>query len=121
MPDFVKRLKLTLVLVAVFLASSANWIAGANSSDWRFWKMTDGLSESYTSFLSIDHDLRLTLTHGDVDAYTILDGYRTIRFPSPKERLSVYSGADGQLWTKSKTEWDYSRMANGWTTPFPRL
>jgi signal transduction histidine kinase/CheY-like chemotaxis protein/streptogramin lyase len=92
------RIRVWLALsLAMLLATAAS---GQDSSAWRFWDMSDGFGESFSSQAWMAADGRIGVKLGDVNEMCFLDGYRVAQAVMPRVGVRVYAGPGG-LWTLS--------------------
>ncbi|MCE5270119.1 hypothetical protein LLH00_02425 [bacterium] len=102
----VLRDRLTLVVLV-----SALCFAGEGQADdkilsnWRFFTSADGLTESWSRFISIGPSGRVWVAHGGIDSLSYLDGWPSAdgllvhKIPSPGRNLVVKESNSGQLWS----------------------
>jgi signal transduction histidine kinase len=87
--------------LVVSAAQAAGPATGAGAHEplrWRTFSTLDGLAESWIGDVTIGPSGRLYITHGDVAAMSVYDGYAFSRLPSPGSNLTVREARDGQLW-----------------------
>jgi signal transduction histidine kinase len=88
-----------LVLGAAFLAPpEASW--GQKASNWRTYKMADGLPESTCISVTLAPNGNVLVRHLNQNSISVLDGYRIKTLPAPDTgKGRVYESPGGQLWT----------------------
>ncbi|MCL5098111.1 MAG: ATP-binding protein [Candidatus Omnitrophica bacterium] len=70
------------------------------SSNWRIYKAADGLSESYSTAVTVSPQGHVWVRHGESDPISWLDGYEIHHLPSPGNgNFRVYESRTGQIWT----------------------
>ncbi len=76
---------------------AASWAQRA--SNWRAFKAADGLTESFTTSVTVSPRGNVWVRHFDVDTINWFDGYEVKSIPSPGVgNYRVYEGRAGQLW-----------------------
>ncbi len=93
------RKGLFLLLGAAFVAlAGTSW--GQKASNWRVYKVADGLPESACSSVTISPQGKVLTRHLSQPAISQLDGYTINVLPAPSGGNSrVYESPAGQLWT----------------------
>ena len=74
-------------------------VAAQQPPHWRFFTSSDGLRESWVLDVTPGSNGRWWITHGNVDALTVFDGYTIRQLPSPGATVTVREGPTGQLWS----------------------
>jgi len=98
------RLRLLVLLSVLCLAGLAQ-ADEKNLSNWRFFTSADGLTESWSRFISIGPSGRVWVAHGGIDSLSYLDGWPSAdgslvhKIPSPGRNLEVKESNSGQLWS----------------------
>jgi signal transduction histidine kinase len=87
----------TALIVAAMLSPSPS--AAQKPPHWRFFTSSDGLRESWVLDVTPGSNGRWWITHGNVDALTVFDGYTIRQLPSPGATVAVREGPTGQLWS----------------------
>lgn len=78
---------------------------GSTDSSWRYWKVTDGLSESYCHTVSIGYDGDVWVNHGPTGTISHLTGYyirnreSVFNLPSPGPYVKVVQDRIGNLFS----------------------
>src|SRR5512140_2325496 len=91
----VRRLVLALAAWACVLECRAQ-----PASNWRAFKLGDGLPESACISVTVSPQRKVLVRHLSVSSVTELDGYSATVIPSPEAGKSrVYQSPGGQLWT----------------------
>src|SRR5215203_6410206 len=85
------------LIAAVLLSTSDS--AAQEPPHWRFFTSSDGLRESWVLDVTPGSNGRWWITHGNVDALSVFDGYTIRQLPSPGATLAVREGPTGQLWS----------------------
>lgn len=86
---------LSMVLVAL---AGRSWAQKA--SNWRVYKLADGLPESASISVTISPQGKVLARHFNLPIITELDGYSVRTIPSPEiGKGRVYQSPGGQLWT----------------------
>jgi signal transduction histidine kinase len=86
-------------IIAAFIALAPAAFA-QRYSDWRIFRVEDGLSESACVSVTVSHNEKVLTRHIHSDSINELDGYAITSFPSPEiGRNRVYGSSAGQLWT----------------------
>lgn len=70
-----------------------------DSSKWRYWRVADGLAESYSRSLYFHPSGRLWVNHGIVNQSSYLDGYQIHKINSPGPYVPVIENSFGQIWS----------------------
>ena len=95
-PTVASRAFLIGAVVAVLAVNG--WAQKA--SNWRVYKLADGLPESGCISVSFSPQRKVLARHLSLPFVTILDGYTNAVFPAPEPGKSrVYQSPGGQLWT----------------------
>ena len=92
-------MKLHLLWVLVLLHAAA----ADPDANWRTWQASDGLRESFVAAVSVDPAGRVLARHGQVDAFTLLDGYAPRLLPSPRVGWKLYGTQQGAIWVLGPT------------------
>src|SRR5688572_25520393 len=93
--DFARRL--VLIAAALFVSAGLGW--GQQSSSWRFFRVSDGLPESFVTSVSISQRTNVWVKHFEVNAITSLSGYKTKTMPAPYSgQYRIHEGRAGQIW-----------------------
>ncbi len=71
--------------------------------EWRSWQVSDGLRESYTRAIHLDAHGRLIARHGQVAAFSLLDGYSLRVLPGPGVGVKLYGAENGDIWVLGAT------------------
>ncbi len=72
------------------------------NSNWRMFKATDGLRESFISAVTVSPKGNVWAKHGETDEISVYDGYSIRTLPSPgRNNYRVYESRAGQLWSVS--------------------
>jgi signal transduction histidine kinase len=80
----------------------SHWALGQGASNWRVYKVADGLPESTCISVTLGPHGKVMVRHLGVSSVTVLDGYEVTVVPGPASGNSngrVYEGAGGRLWT----------------------
>ena len=73
---------------------------GERVSNWRMFKASDGLAESYSTSVSMSRSGNVWVKHGDAAEISVYDGYRIQTMASPgRDFYRVYESRTGQLWS----------------------
>ena len=96
-----RTLAARLLAAATWLLGLATFASAQRPPSWRFWEVGDGLTESYSTSVSVDRAGNVWIQHGDVDTMSHLDGFVVHKLPSLSPRASqrVYGTGSGRLWT----------------------
>jgi signal transduction histidine kinase len=89
-----------LCLGAALLASAeAGW--GQKASNWRVYKLADGLPESACLAATVSAQDKILVRHLNLPLMSELDGYTIVTRPAPFEigKSRIYQSPGGQLWT----------------------
>ncbi|MDE3164375.1 MAG: hypothetical protein KGN36_01100, partial [Acidobacteriota bacterium] len=81
--------------------------SSADTTEWRFWTASDGLSESFIRSIAPGADGRLWVRHGSIDRMSVLDGYAVAHVPEPRvgqlqnwgTGARIYGTASGEAWS----------------------
>ena len=88
-----------LLLAAAVLALVENCL-GQRGSNWRIYKLADGLPESSCISVTVSPQGKILARHANTAILTELDGYTATSITSPENaRGRVYQSPGGQLWT----------------------
>ena len=96
---------LPLLLIAVLAYSSPGKANNDLPTNWRFFKTSDGLAESWSSYITIGPSGKVLISHGVINGLSWFDGQPTIggkylqNMKSPGDDLKVYESRSGQLWS----------------------
>ncbi|MBA4147965.1 MAG: hypothetical protein H0X66_07590 [Verrucomicrobia bacterium] len=86
-----------IILVLAFATAISAW--AQRSSDWRTFKVSDGLAESFVTSVSVGQRSNVWVKHFDADAVSHLNGYRTRTIPGPhRGAYRIHESRSGQLW-----------------------
>ena len=92
-------------LLLVLLAwgfSSPMLTSAQRASNWRVYRASDGLVESFTTAVTLSVRGNIWLQHGDAESLSLLDGYEVFSIPAPHPRQSrVLETPAGQVWAIS--------------------
>jgi signal transduction histidine kinase/CheY-like chemotaxis protein len=86
-------------LIAAGMLLTTSRSAAQQPPHWRFFTSSDGLRESWVLDVTPGSNGRWWITHGNVDALTVFDGYTIRQLPSPGATVAVREGPTGQLWS----------------------
>jgi hypothetical protein len=88
-----------LCLGAALLASAENgW--GQKASNWRVYKLADGLPESACFAATVSAQEKILVRHLNLPLVSELDGYKIIPRPAlENEKCRIYQSPGGQLWS----------------------
>jgi len=88
-----------LCLGAALLASAeVGW--GQKASNWRMYKLADGLPESACVAATVSAQEKVLVRHLNLPLVSELDGYQIIPRPAPETAKGrIYQSPGGQLWT----------------------
>ncbi len=89
-----------LFLLLLLILSSFQSLWAQQNMNWRFWRASDGLKESYTPFISFSENRNVWINHGDVREMSWYDGYKINRIKSPGSFLHVYEDVQGHIWAQ---------------------
>src|SRR5215472_18418117 len=88
-----------LLLGAAVISCTQNCF-GQRSSNWRVYKLADGLPESACISVTLSPQGKVLVRHLDFPSLTELDGYSAFSIPAPDiGKARVYQSPGGQLWT----------------------
>lgn len=96
--QFATRLAL-MALAAVLLAGGA-WPSGLDP-EWRTWRATDGLAETYAWPMAAAPNGSVLIGHGSVETMELFDGYTFQSQPQPEDPRQL-------VWSPSGAEWALS-------------
>jgi methyl-accepting chemotaxis protein len=96
LPTFHRPAALVLVLLA--LQAATGLFGQTADAGWRFWTAAHGLGESYTRGLNVDPEGRIWLTHGVVQAFSMLDGHQVRAYPYSLSGSVIQGGLGGEAW-----------------------
>ena len=90
----------TLLLLVLATPALAQW------TNWRFWRSSDGFTESFTRSVAAGADGRVVVRHGFVSSMSVLDGYAVHQVPEilggPIEdwgmKSRAYTAPNGDIW-----------------------
>ncbi|MCS7316306.1 MAG: response regulator [Bryobacterales bacterium] len=105
----------------LWLALVGGTLSRAQQAEWRSWQVYDGLRESYTPAISVDQAGRVLARHGQVDTFSVLDGYRVLSLPSPGVGSKLFGTAEGTIWVLGDTGLREFRDGRWWDHPVPSL
>src|SRR5437588_3820115 len=83
--------------MAMVVLGQASW--GQRASNWRAYRMADGLPESSCVAVAVAPNGKIVARHFTAGSLSELDGYSIIVQPTPPGRGRVYESPGGQLWT----------------------
>src|SRR5688572_3937712 len=107
---------LIVALVAFVLCGQPGF--AQRLSNWRLFKVSDGLAESSVSSVAIGQRTNVWLWHGESDRISAFDGYRIKHSKAPTSGNSrVYEGRIGQLWAPYSL--GLQEFKNGSWTAYP--
>ncbi len=115
----ITRKRCFLLLAAAFIALGPAARA-QRYSDWRVYRVSDGLPESACVSVTVGANGKVIVKHLDTDSISELDGYSVTSFSSPEPgRNRVYGSPGNQLWTYtseglnefSNTNWVFHPIA----------
>ncbi len=87
------------IAVVISLAAAPRLWA-ERSSNWRMFKTSDGLHDSYAASVSVSPRGNIWVKHGDADAISVFNGYKVQTMPSPgRDAYRIYESRTGQLWS----------------------
>jgi signal transduction histidine kinase/ligand-binding sensor domain-containing protein len=70
-----------------------------SSSNWRVFRATDGMADSYTTAVTLSPRGNIWVRHGEADKVTLWNGYIFSTIPAPdKNNYRIYESRSGQLW-----------------------
>jgi signal transduction histidine kinase/ligand-binding sensor domain-containing protein len=100
-------------LCLIWGAVSEGW--AQSSSNWRVFRATDGLADSYTTAVTLSPRGNIWVRHGEADQVTVWNGYNFSTMPAPdKNNYRIYESRSGQLWSlDSQGLWVHD--GNQWT------
>ncbi|MBN2288336.1 MAG: hypothetical protein JXQ83_03315, partial [Candidatus Glassbacteria bacterium] len=96
---------MSAVLLAVFLCPVRAEAGDDLAKNWRFFTASEGMGESWASFITVGPSGRVWVSHGGVNMLSWLDGWpgpdgKIIQtMPSPGNDLKVCESKSGQLWS----------------------
>lgn len=64
-----------LGIVLFFFSAAASRSQDDSPYVWRYWNVADGLRESYCASLTLDHNGRVWVNHGNTKTVSVLDGF----------------------------------------------
>ena len=96
----------TLLLLVLATPALAQW------TNWRFWRSSDGFTESFTRSVAAGADGRVVVRHGFVSSMSVLDGYAVHQVPEilggPIEdwgmKSRAYTAPNGEIWAVDRGE-----------------
>src|SRR5829696_7963394 len=88
-----------VALIAAGMLLATGQLAAQQPPHWRFFTSSDGLRESWVLDVTPGSNGRWWITHGNVDALSVFDGYTIRQLPSPGATVTVREGPTGQLWS----------------------
>jgi signal transduction histidine kinase len=92
-------------LTALAVAGTlSNWAFGQGSSNWRVYKVADGLPESTCISVTLGPHGKMLVRHLGVSSVSVLDGYGVTVIPGPEDGSNGrgYEGPGGRLWTVAR-------------------
>jgi signal transduction histidine kinase len=87
------------VLLGAALVTLPGPSLGQRATNWRVYKMADGLPESACASVTVSPQGRVLTRHLNAAAASELDGYTITMLPAPEGTRRVYESPGGQLWT----------------------
>ena len=66
---------------------------------WRYWTISDGLEESWSTSISIGPSGKIWINHGDVDHCSCLEGYQIVKYPIPSPNVKIKESHKNTLWS----------------------
>ena len=96
--DLMKAVRwLAVSAILVFLSPNT---PAEQSSNFRIFRVSDGLKESYVSAVTLSPRGNVWMKHGDVNEVSVFDGYSIHTFVSPgTNSFAIYESLTGQLWS----------------------
>src|SRR4051812_19838627 len=114
-----KYLRLSFGLILFFVESAA---IAQRASNWRAFRVADGLPESACMSVTISSPGRVVVRHLDKAFVSQLDGYTITTEPAPPLGMSrVYASPGGQLWSLSPTGLQELREGEWLTHPVKEI
>jgi hypothetical protein len=89
------------LLLGVIYAALGQTSWGQRASNWRAYRMADGMPESACISVVVAPNGKVLARHLGAPFLSELDGYNVSVLPSPPGRNRVYESPGGQLWTVS--------------------
>lgn len=92
-------------IIAIYLLTGSPLCGESLRTDWRFFTASDGLAESWCSYITLGPDDKVWVSHGLINEISWLDGWPTEdgkfvhTMPNPGPDLEVYESRSGQLWS----------------------
>ncbi len=83
--------------LAIVALPETSW--GQRASNWRAYRMADGMPESACVAVSVAPNGKVVARHFGAASFSELDGYNITVQPSPPGRNRIYESPGGQLWT----------------------
>lgn len=112
--------RLRWILLAAAVIGLPNTSPAQRASNWRVYKLADGLPESACMAITISPHGKVLVRHVDYSSLTELDGYGAFSIPAPDTgKGRVYQSPGGQLWAVipgglqeySEGTWRFHRVA----------
>ena len=69
------------------------------SPHWRYWRVGDGLAESYSRTVSINSNNLVLVNHGIVNHMSCLNGYHVRKLDNPGPYVPVFQNSYDQIWS----------------------
>ncbi len=85
--------------LALFILFGTPWAISQSFDQWRYWTISDGLEETWSSSISIGPTGKVWVNHGDVTYLSCLDGYHIFSYPSPALSAKVLESDRETLWS----------------------
>jgi signal transduction histidine kinase len=109
------------VLVAFLAAAGTGW-GQQPASNWRVYKVADGMSEPACSSITIGPRGKVWVTHTNANSMSGLDGYTVQNMATPHGgRSRVYESPNGQLWAACEDGLREFRDTNWTLYPVPGI
>src|SRR5207302_11317821 len=87
------------IFLGVVLVALGQTCCGQRASNWRAYRMADGLPESACVAVTVAPNGKIVARHFTTASLSELDGYNIVVQPAPPGRSRVYESPGGQLWT----------------------
>ncbi|HZQ47206.1 MAG TPA: hypothetical protein VFC07_09350, partial [Verrucomicrobiae bacterium] len=92
--------KCRLLTLGAGLLATATISWAQNASNWRSYKVADGLPETIVSSVAVGPHGNVWVKHLNAESISCLDGYDVKTIPSPGlGNNRIYESAGGQIWT----------------------
>jgi len=90
-------------------------LSAQNQSAWRYWTSDHGLPESYIRNVNLDVEGRVWLSHGVVEAFSMVDGHMVRTYPFSLTAGFIHGSRNGEAWAQNQSV--LIRFRNGrWET-----